>query len=132
MLWAELQWQVCSVHHYLKGTRSPPGNTLSHMHTRIPPTHTHTYDVCVFRVVCELQPSGRQRVGPVLVTVRTTPPGRSTQNFTYQVRVCPGWGHLGSDRLPDAVQFAALHSVLRTRSSWIWFRIKVQYLEEPD
>lgn len=36
------------------------------------------------RVVCELQPSGKQREGPVLVTVGTTPPGRSTQNFTYQ------------------------------------------------
>lgn len=36
------------------------------------------------RVVCELQPSRRQREGPVLVTVGTTPPGRSTQNFTYQ------------------------------------------------
>ncbi|XP_034534320.1 plexin-B1 [Notolabrus celidotus] len=36
------------------------------------------------RVVCELQQSGRQREGPVLVTVGTTPPGRSTQIFTYQ------------------------------------------------
>uniref|UniRef100_A0A7N8XWN4 Plexin-B1 n=1 Tax=Mastacembelus armatus TaxID=205130 RepID=A0A7N8XWN4_9TELE len=36
------------------------------------------------RVVCELQPSGKQREGPVLVTVGTTPPGRSTQIFTYQ------------------------------------------------
>lgn len=42
--------------------------------------------VCVCRVVCELQPSGKQRVGPVLVTVGTTPPGKSTQTFTYQVR----------------------------------------------
>ncbi|XP_037628566.1 plexin-B1 [Sebastes umbrosus] len=36
------------------------------------------------RVVCELQSSGRQTEGPVLVTVGTTPPGRSTQIFTYQ------------------------------------------------
>ncbi|XP_065817425.1 plexin-B3 [Labrus bergylta] len=36
------------------------------------------------RVVCELQPSGRQRAGPVLVTVGTTPPGKSVQIFTYQ------------------------------------------------
>ncbi|KAM9855597.1 plexin-B3 [Aulostomus maculatus] len=36
------------------------------------------------RVVCELQPSGKQRVGPVLVTVGTTSPGRSKQKFTYQ------------------------------------------------
>ncbi|XP_041860181.1 plexin-B1 [Melanotaenia boesemani] len=36
------------------------------------------------RVVCELQPSGKQREGPVFVTVGTTPPGRSTQIFTYQ------------------------------------------------
>ncbi|KAM9351259.1 plexin-B3 [Symphorus nematophorus] len=36
------------------------------------------------RVVCELQPSGKQREGPVLVTVGTTPPGQSTQDFTYQ------------------------------------------------
>ncbi|KAM4562620.1 plexin-B3 isoform 1-T4 [Odontesthes bonariensis] len=36
------------------------------------------------RVVCELQPSGRQREGPALVTVGTTPPGMSTQMFTYQ------------------------------------------------
>lgn len=36
------------------------------------------------RVVCELQPSGRRRDGPVLVTVGTTPPGRSNQIFTYQ------------------------------------------------
>ena len=45
--------------------------------------------VCVYvclRVVCELQPSGKQREGPVLVTVGTTPPGKSTQIFTYQVR----------------------------------------------
>ncbi|XP_029903953.1 plexin-B1-like, partial [Myripristis murdjan] len=36
------------------------------------------------RIVCELQPSGEQREGPVLVTVGTTPPGRSAQTFTYQ------------------------------------------------
>ncbi|KAM3617160.1 uncharacterized protein V6R79_003030 [Siganus canaliculatus] len=36
------------------------------------------------RVVCELQPSGEQRVGPVLVTMGTTPPGQSMDNFTYQ------------------------------------------------
>ncbi|XP_042371094.1 plexin-B3-like, partial [Plectropomus leopardus] len=36
------------------------------------------------RVVCELQSSGRQREGPVLVTVGMTTPGRSTQIFTYQ------------------------------------------------
>ncbi|CAK6977993.1 LOW QUALITY PROTEIN: plexin-B1 [Scomber scombrus] len=36
------------------------------------------------RVVCELQPSGKQTVGPVLITVGTTPPGESTQTFTYQ------------------------------------------------
>ncbi|XP_070695560.1 plexin-B3 [Pempheris klunzingeri] len=36
------------------------------------------------RVVCELQPSGEQREGPVLVTMGTTPPGRSMQIFTYQ------------------------------------------------
>uniref|UniRef100_A0A671XHJ7 Sema domain-containing protein n=1 Tax=Sparus aurata TaxID=8175 RepID=A0A671XHJ7_SPAAU len=36
------------------------------------------------RVVCELQPSGKQREGPVLVTMGTAPPGRSTQIFTYQ------------------------------------------------
>ncbi|XP_008293461.1 plexin-B1 [Stegastes partitus] len=36
------------------------------------------------RVVCELQPSGKQKEGPVLVTVGTTPPGRSMQTFTYQ------------------------------------------------
>ncbi|XP_078110260.1 plexin-B3 isoform X1 [Sander vitreus] len=36
------------------------------------------------RVVCELQSSGKQREGPVLVAVGTTPPGRSTQMFTYQ------------------------------------------------
>ncbi|MEQ2289050.1 hypothetical protein AMECASPLE_029226 [Ameca splendens] len=36
------------------------------------------------RVVCELQRSGKNRVGPVEVTVRTSPPGRSTQMFTYQ------------------------------------------------
>ncbi|KAF7650449.1 hypothetical protein LDENG_00125900 [Lucifuga dentata] len=36
------------------------------------------------RIVCELQPSGEQKEGPVLVTVGTTPPGRSTQTFTYQ------------------------------------------------
>ncbi|XP_035999861.1 plexin-B3 [Fundulus heteroclitus] len=36
------------------------------------------------RVVCELQRSGNNKVGPVEVTVGTTPPGRSTQMFTYQ------------------------------------------------
>ncbi|TDH11058.1 hypothetical protein EPR50_G00081510 [Perca flavescens] len=36
------------------------------------------------RVVCELQASGKQREGPVLVAVGTSPPGRSTQMFTYQ------------------------------------------------
>ncbi|KAM6930088.1 plexin-B3 isoform 2-T2 [Lycodopsis pacificus] len=36
------------------------------------------------RVVCELQSSGKQREGPVLVTVGTTPPGKSQQIFTYQ------------------------------------------------
>uniref|UniRef100_A0A8P4G3B7 Plexin B3 n=1 Tax=Dicentrarchus labrax TaxID=13489 RepID=A0A8P4G3B7_DICLA len=36
------------------------------------------------RVVCELQPSGKQTRGHVLVTVGTTPPGRSKQIFTYQ------------------------------------------------
>ncbi|XP_019935566.2 plexin-B3 [Paralichthys olivaceus] len=36
------------------------------------------------RVVCDLQPSGKQRKGSVLVTVGTTPPGRSKQIFTYQ------------------------------------------------
>uniref|UniRef100_A0AAQ5Y0P7 Plexin-B1 n=1 Tax=Amphiprion ocellaris TaxID=80972 RepID=A0AAQ5Y0P7_AMPOC len=36
------------------------------------------------RVVCELQPSGRQKEGPVLVTMGMTPPGRSMQMFTYQ------------------------------------------------
>ncbi|KAM3872597.1 plexin-B3 [Diretmus argenteus] len=35
-------------------------------------------------IVCELQPSREQRTGPVLVTVGMNPPGRSTQNFTYQ------------------------------------------------
>nr|XP_020469454.1 plexin-B3-like [Monopterus albus] len=35
-------------------------------------------------VVCELQPSWERREGPVLVTVGTTPPGRSAQIFTYQ------------------------------------------------
>uniref|UniRef100_A0A3Q2PL87 Plexin-B1 n=1 Tax=Fundulus heteroclitus TaxID=8078 RepID=A0A3Q2PL87_FUNHE len=42
---------------------------------------------CLFtcvRVVCELQRSGNNKVGPVEVTVGTTPPGRSTQMFTYQ------------------------------------------------
>uniref|UniRef100_A0A3Q2C8B1 Plexin B3 n=1 Tax=Cyprinodon variegatus TaxID=28743 RepID=A0A3Q2C8B1_CYPVA len=36
------------------------------------------------RVVCELQRSGKNRVGPVQVTVGTTSPGRSAQMFTYQ------------------------------------------------
>ncbi|KAI3357940.1 hypothetical protein L3Q82_016330 [Scortum barcoo] len=36
------------------------------------------------RVVCELQPSGKQREGHVQVTVGTTPSGTSTQVFTYQ------------------------------------------------
>ncbi|KAK1898167.1 Plexin-B2 [Dissostichus eleginoides] len=36
------------------------------------------------RIVCELQASGGPREGPVLVTVGTTPPGRSSQTFTYQ------------------------------------------------
>ncbi|XP_047441531.1 plexin-B1 [Mugil cephalus] len=36
------------------------------------------------RVVCELQPSEIQTQGPVLITVGTNPPGRSTQMFTYQ------------------------------------------------
>uniref|UniRef100_A0A3Q3WDU9 Plexin-B1 n=1 Tax=Mola mola TaxID=94237 RepID=A0A3Q3WDU9_MOLML len=36
------------------------------------------------RIVCELQPVGKQREGPVLVTVGTTPTGESTQVFTYQ------------------------------------------------
>uniref|UniRef100_A0A673A0X3 Plexin B3 n=1 Tax=Sphaeramia orbicularis TaxID=375764 RepID=A0A673A0X3_9TELE len=36
------------------------------------------------RVVCELQPSGKQRKGPVLVSVGNSLPGRSTQDFTYQ------------------------------------------------
>ncbi|XP_054475843.1 LOW QUALITY PROTEIN: plexin-B1 [Anoplopoma fimbria] len=36
------------------------------------------------RVVCELQSSGKQREGPVLVTVGTSPPGKSRQMFTYQ------------------------------------------------
>ncbi|KAM8754498.1 plexin-B3 isoform 2-T3 [Acanthopagrus schlegelii] len=36
------------------------------------------------RVVCELQPSGKQREGPVLVTMGTAPAGMSTQIFTYQ------------------------------------------------
>ncbi|XP_037335663.2 plexin-B1 [Pungitius pungitius] len=36
------------------------------------------------RVVCELQSSGKQREGPVLVTVGTTAPGKSKQIFTYQ------------------------------------------------
>ncbi|XP_023189667.1 plexin-B1 isoform X1 [Xiphophorus maculatus] len=36
------------------------------------------------RVVCELQSSGNYQVGNVQVTVGTTPPGRSTQMFTYQ------------------------------------------------
>ncbi|KAM4738105.1 plexin-B3 isoform 1-T4 [Anableps anableps] len=36
------------------------------------------------RVVCELQSSGKNRVGPVKVTVGTTPPGQSTQMFIYQ------------------------------------------------
>uniref|UniRef100_A0A8C3A345 Plexin B3 n=1 Tax=Cyclopterus lumpus TaxID=8103 RepID=A0A8C3A345_CYCLU len=36
------------------------------------------------RVVCELQSSGKQREGPVLVTVGTTPPGKSKQIFTFQ------------------------------------------------
>uniref|UniRef100_A0AAX7TD16 Sema domain-containing protein n=1 Tax=Astatotilapia calliptera TaxID=8154 RepID=A0AAX7TD16_ASTCA len=35
------------------------------------------------RVVCELQPSGKQKEGPILVTVGTTR-GRSTKMFTYQ------------------------------------------------
>uniref|UniRef100_A0AAX7TNY6 Plexin-B1 n=1 Tax=Astatotilapia calliptera TaxID=8154 RepID=A0AAX7TNY6_ASTCA len=38
------------------------------------------------RVVCELQPSGKQKEGPILVTVGTTR-GRSTKMFTYQVRL---------------------------------------------
>ncbi|KAF3840448.1 hypothetical protein F7725_006310 [Dissostichus mawsoni] len=41
------------------------------------------------RIVCELQASGGPREGPVLVTVGTTPPGRSSQTFTYQVRGPP-------------------------------------------
>ncbi|XP_028265419.1 plexin-B1 [Parambassis ranga] len=45
--------------------------------------HSEGYQIST-RVVCELQPSGKQREGPVLVTVGTTPPGRSTQTFTYQ------------------------------------------------
>ncbi|KAG7519548.1 hypothetical protein JOB18_011235 [Solea senegalensis] len=36
------------------------------------------------RVVCELQPSGKQRKGSVLVAVGTGSSGRSTQIFTYQ------------------------------------------------
>uniref|UniRef100_A0A3Q1JBV8 Plexin-B1 n=1 Tax=Anabas testudineus TaxID=64144 RepID=A0A3Q1JBV8_ANATE len=36
------------------------------------------------RVVCELQPNGKQMGGPVLVAVGTSPPGRSAQSFTYQ------------------------------------------------
>ncbi|CAF92988.1 unnamed protein product, partial [Tetraodon nigroviridis] len=36
------------------------------------------------RVVCELQPSGKQREGPVQVRVGAAPPGRSLQVFTYQ------------------------------------------------
>ncbi|KAK5895490.1 hypothetical protein CesoFtcFv8_012079 [Champsocephalus esox] len=36
------------------------------------------------RIVCELQASGGPREGSVLVTVGTTPPGRSSQKFTYQ------------------------------------------------
>ncbi|XP_078144168.1 plexin-B3 [Centroberyx gerrardi] len=56
------------------------------------------------RIVCELQPSGEQREGPVLVSVGTTPAGRSTQSFTYQdpqlVALVPGLGPLsGGTRL---------------------------------
>ncbi|XP_075882893.1 plexin-B3 isoform X3 [Nelusetta ayraudi] len=36
------------------------------------------------RVVCELQPSGEPRDGPVIVTVGAAEPGRSSQVFTYQ------------------------------------------------
>uniref|UniRef100_A0A3P9I978 Plexin B3 n=1 Tax=Oryzias latipes TaxID=8090 RepID=A0A3P9I978_ORYLA len=36
------------------------------------------------RVVCELQPSGKQRVGPVSFSMGTSLPGGSTQIFTYQ------------------------------------------------
>lgn len=38
------------------------------------------------RVVCELQPSGNQSEGPVIVTVGAAEPGKSSQVFTYQVR----------------------------------------------
>lgn len=47
------------------------------------PAQPEGYEIST-RVVCELQPSGKQREGPVVVTVGTTPPGRSTQIFTYQ------------------------------------------------
>uniref|UniRef100_H3CGU4 Sema domain-containing protein n=1 Tax=Tetraodon nigroviridis TaxID=99883 RepID=H3CGU4_TETNG len=49
-----------------KGTRSPPGLSAA------------------LSVVCELQPSGKQREGPVQVRVGAAPPGRSLQVFTYQ------------------------------------------------
>uniref|UniRef100_A0A8C5GV71 Plexin-B1-like n=1 Tax=Gouania willdenowi TaxID=441366 RepID=A0A8C5GV71_GOUWI len=56
------------------------------------------------RVVCELQPSGKQREGPVLVSVGTTLPGRSSQVFTYQdpklLDLVPGKGPVsGGTRL---------------------------------
>lgn len=36
------------------------------------------------RVVCELQPSGKPKQGPVLIRVGPSASGRSTQEFTYQ------------------------------------------------
>ncbi|CAN9515265.1 unnamed protein product [Ophioblennius macclurei] len=47
------------------------------------PPQLEGYEIST-RVVCELQPTGQPGEGPVLVVVGTTPPGRSTQMFTYQ------------------------------------------------
>ncbi|XP_061549767.1 plexin-B3 isoform X1 [Phycodurus eques] len=56
------------------------------------------------RVVCKLQASEKKRTGPVIVTVGTSPPGRSKSNFSYQdpqiLDVLPDKGPLsGGSRL---------------------------------
>ncbi|XP_068600689.1 plexin-B3 [Brachionichthys hirsutus] len=56
------------------------GVTVSGVHCPLTP---EGYQIST-RVVCELQPSWKKREGPVLVTVGKTPPGKSTQLFTYQ------------------------------------------------
>lgn len=61
--------------------------------------------MCVFRIMCELQPSVNVTAGPVVVTaVGISEPGQSQQTFTYQnpelIRIVPSKGPMaGGTRL---------------------------------